>query len=43
MLAGVCFCYNQIKPDSYVSYEKIEEEKKRIRLQSSIMKILKVK
>lgn len=41
MPAGVCFCYNQEITNSYIPYEKIE--KKKIRLQSSIMKILKVK
>ena len=29
MLAGVCFCYNQEKSDSYIPYEKIEGKKKR--------------
>ena len=29
MLAGVCFCYNQEKSDSYIPYEKIEGKKKK--------------
>lgn len=29
MLAGVCFCYNQDKSDSYIPYEKIREIKRK--------------
>lgn len=29
MLAGVCFCYNQDKSDSYIPYEKIREKKRK--------------